>query len=398
MAPLTAPMPRRSPSPPHTFAGSAPGISAVPATREHGSIEPLPWNAWQQVLARDPAADGAFVYAVLSTGIFCRPVCPSRRPKRENVRFFGCATEARTAGFRPCLRCRPEDADLVTASDSQAALVQQATAVLRQHAGQSVPLAELAEAAGVSRFALLRAFRKVLGVTPGEYARTLRRERFRRVVRAANTSVTDAIYSAGFGSSSRLYEDADQHLGMSPRNLRSGGPGELIRWSTAASPLGIVLAAETARGLCAVLFGDSEAAVETELRERFRRAELQRDDAGLRSALEYVLSHLREAPGALTLPLDVRATAFQRRVWEALRQIPRGETRSYAQIAAEVGRPSAVRAVGAAIGRNPLAVLVPCHRVIGSDGSLTGYHWGLERKQKLLALECKEQSAEQHRK
>jgi AraC family transcriptional regulator of adaptative response/methylated-DNA-[protein]-cysteine methyltransferase len=259
--------------------------------------------------------------------------------------------------------------------------------MLRERAGESISLDALAESVGLSRFALLRGFQRVLGVTPSEFARTQRRERFRKEVQRSSASVTDAVYAAGFGSSSRLYENASNSLGMKPSTIKAHGAGETIRWSTTDSPLGRVLVAATDRGLCSVLFADSDKEAERELRARFSEAQLQRDDAGLGETIGVVMAQITESETAASLPFDVRATSFQHRVWEALRAIPRGETRTYSQIAQTIGAPKAMRAVGAACGANPLAVVVPCHRAVGSGGRLTGYRWGVERKRKLLEIE-----------
>jgi AraC family transcriptional regulator, regulatory protein of adaptative response / methylated-DNA-[protein]-cysteine methyltransferase len=342
-------------------------------------------NAWQRVIARDRSAVGAFVYAVETTGVYCRPGCASRRPARENVRFFTDWREAEAAGFRACLRCKPNKTDEIR--DEIAEKVEKAAKRLREAEGERVALEVLAQAADLSRFALVRAFKKVLGVTPGEYARRLRMERFGHEVRSENGSVTEAIYSAGFGSSSRMYENAHKELGMRPSTVKSGGFGTVIRWAVAGSPLGRVLVAATERGLCSVLFADSDREAENELRKKFPRAELDRDDEGLGEEVRYVLGEMSESREAASLPFDVRATAFQQRVWEALRAIPRGETRTYGEIARKIGSPKAVRAVGAACGANPLAVVVPCHRAVGADGRLTGYRWGMERKKRLLEME-----------
>jgi AraC family transcriptional regulator of adaptative response/methylated-DNA-[protein]-cysteine methyltransferase len=342
-------------------------------------------RAWQQVLARDAGADGQFVYAVKSTGIYCKPSCPSRRPERKNVSFFPNPALAEAAGFRACLRCEPSR--VVPKPDLQAGAIQRAAEFLANHAGQWTSLDELATAAGMGKFALQRGFKRVLGVTPGEFAREQRKERFREKIRTPKLRVTDAVYEAGFGSSSRLYEDIDATLGMSPTAMKAGGAGETIRYALADSPLGLMLVATTERGLCAVLFADSDAEGALELRERFPQAVLRRDDAGLGDTVRFVLARLRESSTASTLPFHVRATAFQQRVWRALLEIPRGETRTYAQIAEAVGSPSAVRAVGTACGANLLAVVVPCHRVVGADGRLTGYRWGTERKRALLEME-----------
>lgn len=344
-----------------------------------------PETAWKQVIARDSAADGQFVYGVESTGIYCRPGCPSRRPSRRNARFFATCEEAEAAGFRACLRCEPVRRS--QRLDPQADAIARAAERLRSQAGEPVSLEELAHSVGLSRFALLRGFQRVLGVTPSQFARAQRHESFREKIRDSSAPVTEAVYAAGFGSSSRLYESAGETLGMRPSAMKAAGAGETIRWTTADSPLGPVLVAATDRGLCAVLFADSDREAERELQQRFARAKLERDDAGLGEAVRFVLAQMTESATAASLPFDVRATSFQHRVWEALRRIPRGETRSYGEIARAIGAPRAVRAVGAACGANPLAVVVPCHRAVAADGRLTGYRWGLERKRRLLAME-----------
>jgi AraC family transcriptional regulator of adaptative response/methylated-DNA-[protein]-cysteine methyltransferase len=345
-------------------------------------------KAWQQVLQRDSSADGQFFYGVKSTGIYCKPSCPSRRPERKNVSFYPTQAAAEAAGFRACLRCEPQRVE--PKADPQAEAIAKAAEYLTEHAGERTSLDAVAEAAGVGKFAVLRGFKRVLGVTPGEFSRAQRKERFRDKVRTPKISrapITEAVYEAGFGSSSRLYEDADATLGMTPTAMKEGGAGETIRYTIAASPLGRVLVATTERGLCAVLFANNDAEGAAELRERFPQAVLRRDDAGLADAVRFVMGSLKETSTAAALPFHVRATAFQERVWRALREIPRGETRTYAQIAEAVGSPNAVRAVGTACGANLLAVVVPCHRVVGSDGRLTGYRWGVERKRKLLEME-----------
>jgi AraC family transcriptional regulator, regulatory protein of adaptative response / methylated-DNA-[protein]-cysteine methyltransferase len=348
-------------------------------------------RAWQQVLARDAAADGQFVYAVKSTGVFCRPSCPSRRPERKNVSFFPTPALAEAAGFRPCLRCEPTR--VTPKPDPQAEAIAKAASFLTTHAGERTKLDDLAAASGLGKFALQRGFKRVLGITPGDFAREQRKDRFRDKVRTPKLSITDAVYEAGFGSSSRLYEGVDQTLGMSPTAMKSGGAGETIHYTTTASPLGRLLVATTDRGLCAVLFGDADAELAIQLREQFPQAVLRPSTSkestatDLTEAVRFVLSRLTEHPSAQTLPFHVRATAFQQRVWQALLEIPRGETRTYSQIAEAVGSPKAVRAVGTACGSNLLAVVIPCHRVVGSDGKLTGYRWGTDRKRQLLALE-----------
>ncbi len=357
---------------------------------------------WQQVLERDPSADGQFVYAVKSTKIYCKPSCPSRRPDRKNVAFFPSTAAAEAAGYRACLRCEPDRA--APRPDPQADAISTAMAYLQDHADERTRLDDLAKATGVGRLTLLRGFKRVLGVSPGEFAKQQRLERFRQGVRPpkpANTArataqapprITDAIYDAGFGSSSRLYEGSNATLGMAPREMRAGGEGLSIRYTTAASPLGRMLVAATDRGICAIAFGRDDAELLADLRARFDKAQLvpaKGNTGWLADAVAFIASQMTEHPLAATFPLDVRATAFQQRVWKALRAIPRGETRTYAELARDLGQPTAARAVAAACGANPIAVAVPCHRVIGKSGSLTGYRWGLDRKEKLLAAETR---------
>ncbi|HEX6497202.1 MAG TPA: methylated-DNA--[protein]-cysteine S-methyltransferase [Acidobacteriaceae bacterium] len=364
----------------------------------------FPTSKWQRVLTRDHSADGQFFYAVVSTRIYCRPSCPSRRPARRNVSFFATAAAAEQAGFRPCKRCQPNNA--APRLDPQAALIQAAVNYLASRPTEKVRLDELSRATGASRLTVLRAFRRVLGVSPREYARAQRISAFRAALRPAEPTVatsrsrrlsddrgkriTDAIYEAGFGSSSRLYESSAKSLGMKPTALRSGGEGLAIRYTIAACVLGRVLVAASEIGICFIAFAATHPEAVADLRKRFPKAQLSEDkkpSGWLAQGVAFVLSQTTEHPLAATFPLDVRATAFQQRVWKALQQIPRGETRSYSDVARELGRPSAVRAVAAAIGSNPVALAIPCHRVIGHNGSLTGYRWGLDRKKKLLKAE-----------
>lgn len=335
-------------------------------------------QAWQAVQERDGSADGALVYAVKTTGIFCRPSCASRRPTRENVVFFPDAAAASEAGFRPCLRCKPEE------RHAEAVAVERLAAHLQRHPDRTVKLDELARVAEISAFTVQRLFRRVMGVSPAQYQRQLRGQAFRRELADGQARVTDAVYDAGYSGPGRAYENSQ--LGMQPGQYRAGGRGLRIGYTVGSSALGKVLIAATERGLCAVFPGEDEAKLVQELRKRFPAAELHAD-AGLGELLERVLSQMTEHPAAFDLPLDLRATAFQMRVWEALRRIPRGETRSYAQVARELGQPTAVRAVARACGANPVAVVIPCHRVVGSNGALTGYRWGVERKKKLLEME-----------
>jgi AraC family transcriptional regulator of adaptative response/methylated-DNA-[protein]-cysteine methyltransferase len=342
-------------------------------------------KAWQQVLARDAQADGQFVYAVKTTRIFCRPSCPSRRPERKNVSFFPTAEMARAAGFRACLRCEPESA--LRRADPQLEAIERVAGYLTGHADERTRLKDVAAATGVAPLTILRGFKRVLGVSPREFAKAQRMAKFKDRVREPEVSVTEAIYDAGFGSSSRLYEGSDDTLGMTPSAMKAGGAGETIRYAVSESPLGPMMVAATARGVCSIGFGSDEAELLADLMRRFPKADCKRMDSELTYAVEAVVGLLGENPQAIRLDWDVRATAFQLKVWRALRGIPRGTTRTYAEIAREIGHSGSARAVGAAIGRNPLAIAVPCHRVVGSDGSLTGWHWGLERKRLLLERE-----------
>jgi AraC family transcriptional regulator of adaptative response/methylated-DNA-[protein]-cysteine methyltransferase len=340
-----------------------------------------PTQAWRQVLARDASA--SFVYAVASTGVFCRPSCPSRRPAAANVSFFPDPAGALAAGYRACKRCTP----LGVLRES--AMVTRLCRYLAGHRDHAVTLADLARVAKSSPFTIQRKFTRVLGISPREYQAQLRAADMRRSLSAPGASVTEAIYQAGYSSSSRFYEQAAADLGMSPTRFRNGGANETIRFATAPCALGLLLVAATERGVCAVMLGDKAGALETLLRQQFPSAEIFPDATGMAEQVSGILAAMTDHPAAGDLPLDLRATAFQARVWQALRQIPRGETRSYADLARAVGQPKAVRAVARTCASNPVAIAVPCHRVIGSDGGLTGYRWGIERKKTLLALEKK---------
>jgi AraC family transcriptional regulator of adaptative response/methylated-DNA-[protein]-cysteine methyltransferase len=333
-------------------------------------------QAWTAVLARDPAADAEMVYAVTTTGVFCRPTCPSRRPARQNVVFFPDPATAVSAGYRPCRRCRPQQ------RHTDAALVERVSASLQRD--RQVTLSELGRLTGRSPFTVERTFKRVLGVTPAQYQRQRRAASFRRELADGSARVTDAIYDAGYSGPGRAYENTQ--LGMAPGEYRAGGRDAQIGYAVGDCPLGKLLIATTPRGLCSVILGDSDKELARQLRAQFPLAKIQ-PEPRLASMLAQVVSQFSEHPATLDLPLDLRATAFQMRVWEALRRIPRGETRSYAQLAASLGQPTAVRAVARACATNPVAVVVPCHRVIGSNGKLTGYRWGVERKKKLLEIE-----------
>jgi AraC family transcriptional regulator of adaptative response/methylated-DNA-[protein]-cysteine methyltransferase len=338
-----------------------------------------PTQAWQQVLSRDASA--RFVYAVASTGIFCRPSCPSRRPVPTNVRFFPDPAGALAAGYRACKRCAP------LGERGEAATVARLCRYLAAHRDRTVTLADLAKVARSSPFTIQRKFTRVLGLSPRAYQAQLRSTHMRQSLSAPGGSITGAIYEAGYGSSSRFYEQAAEDLGMSPTRFRERGLNATIRFATAPCELGLLLVAATERGVCSVMLGDQPAELEQLLRQQFSAAKVVPDAPGLAGQVESILSAMTEHPAAGDLPLDLRATAFQARVWQALRQIPRGQTRSYAEVARAVGQPSAVRAVARACATNPVAIAVPCHRVIGNDGALTGYRWGIKRKKKLLAME-----------
>jgi len=335
-------------------------------------------QAWRQLCERDSSA--RFFYAVATTGVFCRPECKSRRPLRANVRFFESTAAAQAAGFRPCKRCRPS----APRRDSLA----QIRAFIEANLDRAVSLAELGRIAGMSPFTVQRIFKQEMGVSPLQYQRSLRAGRLRDALKQ-NGRVTDAIYEAGFGSSSRAYEGAQ--LGMTPARFAKGGEGERIGWCSAPSPFGRVIVGATDRGLCWLSLAATAEEAEASLRAEFPAAELRRDpslsrlvDAALASVREGKdLSENRGLPGSL----DLRGTVFQLRVWQALRQIPRGETRTYSEVAREMGEPNATRAVARACAMNRVALVVPCHRVVGASGSLTGYRWGVERKEKILAAE-----------
>lgn len=338
---------------------------------------------WDAVQRRDPAADGRFVYSVRSTGVYCRPSCPSRGALRANVAFHAGCAEAEAAGFRACLRCKPDQAPL---AERQAEAVARACRLIE--ASEEEPdLDSLAQAAGMSRFHFHRVFKAHTGITPKAYAAAQRAARVRAQLPEAS-SVTDAIYDAGFGSSGRFYAASSGLLGMKPASYRTGGQGETIRFAVAQCSLGAILVAATERGICAVLIGDEPEPLVHDLQGRFPRAELIGAEPGFERTVAQVIG-LVEAPRVgLELPLDVRGTAFQQRVWQALREIPPGRTVSYAELAERVGLKDGARAVAGACAANPVAVAIPCHRVVRTDGSLSGYRWGIERKRVLLDREA----------
>jgi len=342
---------------------------------------------WSAVQRRERAADGAFYYSVRSTGVYCRPSCAARPARRANVAFHPSCADAEGAGFRPCLRCRP---DLPPLAERQAELVAAACRLIA--ASEEEPsLDALAQAAGISRFHFHRVFKAQAGVTPKAYAAAVRAARVRDGL-ASGAPVTEALYAAGFNSSSRFYAGAQAMLGMAPARFRSGGAGEEIRFAVGVCSLGAILAAATGQGICAILMGDDPQALVQDLQDRFPRARLIGADADFERTVALVVG-LVEAPRlGLELPLDVRGSAFQQRVWEALRAVPAGVTLSYTELAQRIGSPNAVRAVAGACAANPVAVAIPCHRVVRSDGGLSGYRWGIERKRALIDREREETS------
>ncbi len=339
---------------------------------------------WRAVLARDRRYDGAFVYAVRSTGIYCRPSCASRKPRRGQVAFFPLPEAAERAGFRPCRRCRPTQP---RAADPRVPLVRNACLLIDAHPDQPASLATLSARSGTTPHALLRAFRAVLGLTPRQYRDERRLDRFKTQLKARK-HVSPALYEAGYGSTSRVYERAHETLGMTPATYGRGGAGMRIAYTVVPCALGRLLVAATERGICRIGIGAADPALERGLRAEFPAAAVARDDATLRSWVAEITAHLDGHQPHLDLPLDVRATAFQRRVWEALRKIPYGSTRSYSEIARAIGKPKATRAVARACATNPVAIVIPCHRVVREDGDQGGYRWGMERKRALLAREA----------
>jgi AraC family transcriptional regulator of adaptative response/methylated-DNA-[protein]-cysteine methyltransferase len=336
---------------------------------------------WQAVRARDARFDGAFVFGVKTTGIFCRPSCGARQPKRENVEFFAGIDGAERHGFRACRRCRPE-AEL--AADPRVQAVLRACELLT--AGDELSLDDLGGELGLSPTHLQRTFKEIVGVSPKKFKEIKRMEKFKSEIKEGR-EVTDAMYEAGYGSSSRLYETAAEKLGMTPAVYKKGGKGMDIRYVTADCELGRILVARTSRGICSVTFGDSEDALAADLRHEFPNAVITAGGDDLSSSVDAILQHIAGSNKRLVLPLDLQATAFQMRVWDLLRQIPFGETRSYGEIAEQLGDKKKVRAVAQACARNRVALVIPCHRVIAGDGKLSGYRWGIERKEKLLAAE-----------
>jgi AraC family transcriptional regulator of adaptative response/methylated-DNA-[protein]-cysteine methyltransferase len=337
---------------------------------------------YEAVRRRDPAFDGAFVYAVRTTGVYCRPTCASRLAKRGNVAFFSSGEAAAAAGFRACKRCRPDEA-------SEGARRSEAVARacnLIETAEEMPNLDDLARTAKLSRFHFHRVFKAATGLTPKAYAGARRAERMREGLASAG-SVTEAIYDAGYNASSRFYEESARELGMTPRAFKDGGRGAKIRFAIGQCSLGAILVAATGTGVSAILIGDDPERLARDLQDQFPKAELVGADAAFEATVARVVGLIEGEAPSLGLPLDIRGTAFQRRVWDELSRIPSGETRTYAEIAAAIGRPEAVRAVAGACASNRLAVAIPCHRVVRRDGSLSGYRWGVERKRELIERE-----------
>ncbi len=345
-------------------------------------------RCWEAIERRDRSQDGAFFFGVLTTGVYCRPSCPARRPLRSNVRFYGTPAEAERDGLRPCLRCRPLQAYSNLTGDR----ILELCGYIEAHADEQITLADMAQHAGLSRFHLQRSFKAAVGLTPKQYMETCRMKRFKQNLKEAK-GVADAVYDAGFGSASRAYERADTGLGMTPKQYSLGGRGLTVGYGVIGTPAGRLMVAATARGVCFVLFGDSSDQLLRELRKEFPQAVLlpmgKVELPALPRWMAALSNHLDGRQSSVDLPMDVRATVFQARVWRYLQSIPRGETRSYSQVAAALGRPRAARAVARACASNKLAVVIPCHRVIRGDGDLGGYKWGLERKRALLKMESR---------
>ena len=340
---------------------------------------------WKALLHREQRADGAFLYAVKSTGVYCRPTCPSRLPKRENVVFFTSFPAAEAAGFRPCKRCSPRD---TSAREHHLKAIIRACKLI-EGSEEHPRLGHLAAAVGLSSSHFHRLFKEIVGVTPTEYARAVRMDRLRNGL-TQGSSITQTIYEAGFASTSRFYEGSKNMLGMTPGTYRNGAAGFRIRVAVAKSFLGWVLVAATNRGICSIDLGDAPQSLLEGLRLRFPKAEVCQDDSGFAEWVSRVVAFIGAPASGFDLPLDIQGTAFQQRVWRALQGIPPGSTKSYAEIAAQIGKPTATRAVGRACASNRLAVVIPCHRAVRSDGGLGGYRWGTERKLQLLEREAKQ--------
>ncbi len=357
---------------------------------------------WNAVRDRDRGADGKFVYAVRSTGIYCRPSCASKKPRREQVEFYSLPEAAEQKGFRACQRCKPRAVRLSDPRTAAVARVCRAMEARIESDGGGTAESEnearltlnaLSSSVAMSPHQLERAFRSVMGISPRQYADAQRMRRLKSKLKKGD-DVTTALYDAGFGSSSRLYERAPSQLGMTPATYRQGGAGMRIQFTIVSSPLGRLLVGATHRGISALYLGKDDAALQAALRKEYPRAEISRDRNGLEGWVEKILEHLRGREPNLDLPTDVQATAFQRRVWEELRKIPYGTTRTYSQVARAIGKPKAIRAVARACATNPVSVVVPCHRVVRQDGDVAGYRWGVELKQSLLKQESERRQAQ----
>ncbi|MEO7019592.1 MAG: bifunctional DNA-binding transcriptional regulator/O6-methylguanine-DNA methyltransferase Ada [Ktedonobacteraceae bacterium] len=340
-------------------------------------------KCWQAVLERDSQANGTFVYAVRSTGIYCKPSCPSRKPSREQVAFFAEPQLAELAGFRACRRCLPRENE----GDAHIELVQRACRYIEQHLDETLRLEQLGAELGLSQAYAQRLFKRVLGISPRQYAEAQRLEHLKNQLKDG-VSVTRTLYEVGYSSSSRLYERAPGQLGMTPTTYQRGGAGMHIIYTIVDSPLGRLLVAATARGICRIGLHDSDEVLEQTLQHEYPAAELLRDGTSLGAWLEALIRYLAGDQPHLDLPLDIRATAFQWRVWQELRTVPYGETRSYSEIASAIGQPKARRAVAQACKQNPVPLVIPCHRIVRGDGGSGGYRWGAERKKQLLAQEA----------
>jgi AraC family transcriptional regulator of adaptative response/methylated-DNA-[protein]-cysteine methyltransferase len=338
---------------------------------------------WQAVMARDRSFDGRFYTAVKSTGIYCRPSCPARHPKPENVEFYLTSEEAERAGFRPCKRCKPDQLGL---AEQHAAIIAEACRTI-ESADEPPNLEDMARQAGLSSFHFHRVFKATTGLTPKAYADAHRAKRVREGLSRSGSSVTSTIYDAGFNSNGRFYASSDRMLGMKPSDYRAGGANAEIRFAIGECSLGSILVAQSQRGVCAVLLGDDPEALVRDLQDRFPKAQLIGGDRQFEGVVAKVIGFVEAPRLGLDLPLDVRGTAFQQRVWQALRDVPAGKTASYADIAKRIGSPKSVRAVAQACAANNIAVAIPCHRVVKSDGALSGYRWGVERKRALLKRE-----------
>jgi AraC family transcriptional regulator, regulatory protein of adaptative response / methylated-DNA-[protein]-cysteine methyltransferase len=357
-------------------------LAPLHGTREQQGNALSDEEKWNAVISRDYGFDGAFVFAVRSTGIYCRPSCPARHPSKEHVAFFPGSIEAEQSGFQPCRRCQPRE----TGSSPKAKLVDQACKYIEANLQRKLTLAILSRQVGLSPYHFQRTFKRVLGISPRQYVEARRLAKMKRFLRSGET-VNNSLYNAGFSSRSRVYENVPGGFGVNPGEFRRGGEGLRIRYSIIDSPLGRLLVAGTERGVCGVCIGDSDAFVERSLAEDYPSAILYRSDEGMKEWTGAFAKYFHGEHLALNLPLDVKATAFQSQVWKIIQSIPFGKTTTYGQIAKEIGEPEASRAVARACATNPVALVIPCHRVIGKDGSLRGYRWGNKRKQTLLKFE-----------